>query len=47
MPHDRALAAPQVPVTAHEYPGLYHELFNETEEAAVLTELTQWLQRFL
>lgn len=41
-----ALAAPQVRVTAREYPGLYHELFNETEKAAVLTELTQWLQRF-
>lgn len=41
-----ALAAPRAHVTAHEYPGLYHELFNETEKAAVLAELTRWLQRF-
>jgi alpha-beta hydrolase superfamily lysophospholipase len=41
-----ALAAPRAQVTAHEYPGLYHELFNETEKAAVLAELTRWLQRF-
>jgi hypothetical protein len=41
-----ALAAPRAHVTAHEYPGLYHELFNETEKAAVLAELTRWLERF-
>ena len=40
-----ALAAPRTHVTAHEYPGLYHELFNETEKAALLAELTRWLQR--
>jgi alpha-beta hydrolase superfamily lysophospholipase len=40
-----ALAAPSAHVTTHEYPGLYHELFNETEKAAVLAELTRWLQR--
>jgi alpha-beta hydrolase superfamily lysophospholipase len=41
-----ALAAPRAHVSAHEYPGLYHELFNETEKAAVLAEVTGWLQRF-
>lgn len=40
-----AAAAPQSAVTAHEYPGLAHEIFNEPEKAEVLKRLTDWLQR--
>ena len=40
-----AAAAPQSTVTAHEYPGLAHEIFNEPEKAEVLKRLTDWLQR--
>lgn len=40
-----AAAAPQSAVTAHEYPGLAHEIFNEPEKAQVLNRLTDWLQR--
>jgi alpha-beta hydrolase superfamily lysophospholipase len=38
-----AAAAPPGVVTAHEYPPLYHELFNEPEQAQVLARLTAWL----
>ncbi len=41
-----AATAPQSAVTAHEYPGLAHEIFNEPEQAQVLQRLTDWLQRF-
>jgi acylglycerol lipase len=30
-------------LTAQEFPGLYHELFNEPERAEVLGHLTRWL----
>jgi alpha-beta hydrolase superfamily lysophospholipase len=39
-----AVAAPQSAVTAHEYPGLAHEIFNEPEKEQVLHRLTDWLQ---
>ena len=29
------------------YPGLYHEIFNEPEKAAVLTDMTDWLEAHL
>ena len=31
-------------VTSHFYEGLYHEVFNEPEQATVLRDLTDWLQ---
>lgn len=43
----RAFAAtsPASVVTAHEYPGLYHEILNEVERDAVLARLEGWLAR--
>ncbi len=41
-----AAAAPQSVLTAQDYPGLFHEIFNEPEKAQVLQRLTDWLQRF-
>jgi alpha-beta hydrolase superfamily lysophospholipase len=41
-----AAAAPATVVTAREWPGLAHEIFNEPEKAQVLGELTRWLERF-
>ncbi|WP_283148698.1 alpha/beta hydrolase [Silvimonas soli] len=43
---DFAAAAPPSLVTLHEFPGLYHELFNEAEPARseVLNELAIWLK---
>ena len=38
-----AAAAPKAVVTAREWPGLYHEIFNEPEQDAVLATLTDWL----
>jgi acylglycerol lipase len=32
-------------VTVHTYPGLAHEVFNEPEKAAVLTDLVTWLDQ--
>lgn len=32
-------------VTAHYYDGLYHEIFNEPEQAQVLDDLVTWLDR--
>jgi len=32
-------------VTAHYYVGLYHEVFNEPEQAAVIADLVEWLQQ--
>ena len=39
------LAPPQT-LTAHEFPALFHEIFNEPERKAVIQHLTTWLQRF-
>ena len=38
-----AAAAPKSVVTVREFPGLYHEIFNEPEQAAVFAELGAWL----
>jgi alpha-beta hydrolase superfamily lysophospholipase len=41
-----AAAAPPAVLGAREWPGLFHEIFNEPEQAQVLAELTRWLERF-
>lgn len=41
-----AAAAPAAVLTAREFPGLYHEIFNEPERAQVLAHLKGWLARF-
>ncbi len=41
-----AAAAPASMLTAHEFPSLAHEIFNEPERDEVLAHLTRWLQRF-
>jgi alpha-beta hydrolase superfamily lysophospholipase len=38
-----AAKAPRAVLTAREFPGLYHELFNEPERDEVLGQLTRWL----
>ena len=38
-----AAAAPRDVVTVREWPGLFHEIFNEPEQGAVLTVLDDWL----
>jgi alpha-beta hydrolase superfamily lysophospholipase len=38
-----AAAAPRDVVTAREWPGLFHEIFNEPEQEAVLAALADWL----
>lgn len=38
-----AAAAPSDVVQAREWPGLYHEIFNEPEQQQVLGALSQWL----
>jgi alpha-beta hydrolase superfamily lysophospholipase len=38
-----AAAAPRGVVTVREWPGLFHEIFNEPEQGAVLAALTDWL----
>src|SRR5207244_4127487 len=40
-----ATAAPRDAVTAREWPGLYHEIFNEPEQDEVLDALLAWLDR--
>ena len=40
-----AAAAPAAVLSAKVYPGLFHEIFNEPEQAEVLGQLTQWLGR--
>jgi alpha-beta hydrolase superfamily lysophospholipase len=40
-----AAAAPSGVVTVREWPGLFHEIFNEPEQGDVLTALDDWLQR--
>jgi alpha-beta hydrolase superfamily lysophospholipase len=39
-----AAAAPQALVAAHEFRPLYHEIFNEPEQAEVFSVLGGWLQ---
>ena len=39
-----AAAAPGGVVTVREWPGLFHEIFNEPEQGAVLKVLDDWLQ---
>ncbi|MFJ1461293.1 lysophospholipase [Nocardia sp. N2S4-5] len=34
-------------LTVNRYPGLYHEIFNEPEQATVLNDLTTWLNQHL
>lgn len=41
-----AAAAPATVVTAHGWPGLYHEIFNEPEREQVIAKLTDWIGRF-
>jgi alpha-beta hydrolase superfamily lysophospholipase len=38
-----AAAAPRDVVTAREWPGLFHEIFNEPEQAEVLNVMDDWL----
>ncbi|MBC7663695.1 MAG: lysophospholipase [Caulobacter sp.] len=38
-----AAAAPRDVVTAREWPGLFHEIFNEPEQAEVLKVMDDWL----
>ena len=38
-----AAAAPRDVVTVREWPGLFHEIFNEPEQDDVLTAMTDWL----
>jgi alpha-beta hydrolase superfamily lysophospholipase len=40
-----AAAAPGDMVTAREWPGLYHEIFNEPEQDEVLETLVGWMRR--
>ncbi|MFC4604071.1 alpha/beta hydrolase [Rhodococcus kronopolitis] len=35
--------AGSVDLTYHEYPGLFHEIFNEPEQEKVLDDVTSWL----
>jgi len=42
-----AAAAPKAVVESHGYPGLFHEIFNEPEQAHVLQRVTDWLERRL
>jgi alpha-beta hydrolase superfamily lysophospholipase len=41
-----AAAAPKEVLAAQEFPGLFHEIFNEPERAVVLSQLLRWLARF-
>ena len=38
-----AAAAPRDVVTTREWPGLFHEIFNEPEQDAVLAAMSDWL----
>ena len=40
-----AAAAPAAVLTAHGFPGLFHEIFNEPEREQVLAHLMRWLAR--
>jgi alpha-beta hydrolase superfamily lysophospholipase len=39
-----AAAAPAAVVTVREWPGLFHEIFNEPERSEVIAALVAWLQ---
>jgi alpha-beta hydrolase superfamily lysophospholipase len=41
-----AAAAPAHVLQAHAFPGLFHEIFNEPEQAQVLGRLARWLAQF-
>ena len=41
--HRLEAGAVNAPVTSHYYEGLYHEIFNEPEQAQVLGDLIAWL----
>lgn len=41
-----AAAAPRGVLTAHEFPALAHEIFNEPEREEVFRHLLRWLARF-
>jgi alpha-beta hydrolase superfamily lysophospholipase len=41
-----AAAAPPQVLTAQEFPGLFHEIFNEPERQVVIDKLTHWLAQF-
>lgn len=41
-----AAVAPRAVLTAQEFPGLFHEIFNEPERDAVVSHLLRWLARF-
>jgi alpha-beta hydrolase superfamily lysophospholipase len=38
-----AAAAPAAVVTTQEWPALFHEIFNEPEQSAVLQQMSEWL----
>jgi alpha-beta hydrolase superfamily lysophospholipase len=38
-----AAAAPREVVTVREWPGLFHEIFNEPEQDDVLQAMADWL----
>jgi alpha-beta hydrolase superfamily lysophospholipase len=40
-----AAAAPKDVVTTREWPGLFHEIFNEPEQGDVLQAMDDWLAR--
>lgn len=42
-----AAAAPQHLVEYHEWPGLYHEMFNEPEREQVFEHMERWLKALL
>jgi lysophospholipase len=43
--HELEAAAVNADVESHYYDGLYHEIFNEPEQDAVLADLVDWLDR--
>lgn len=43
--HQLEAGAVNATVTSHYYDGLYHEIFNEPEQAQVLGDLVAWLDR--
>ncbi|HWR46364.1 MAG TPA: alpha/beta hydrolase, partial [Pseudonocardiaceae bacterium] len=44
MVHDKVSSPDK---TLHRYQGLYHEVFNEPEREAILTDLLSWLNQHL
>lgn len=41
-----AAAAPKAVIAAHDFPPLFHEIFNEPEREQVFSHLRDWLARF-